>query len=171
MISLLKLPIKAALLPARLSFVVARGLARRILRRGRSGSPGGPDSGAWASSSASSAAPPEPPPPQSMDVEIDPTEVLERMKDGQKVVFIDVRQVPELAASGMIEGAMHIPSQDLPHRLESLDPDCETVVYCAAGMRSLDAVMFLREKGFEHSWSLVGGLPHWQADGGNVVAV
>ncbi|HCP48326.1 MAG TPA: hypothetical protein DIU15_19965 [Deltaproteobacteria bacterium] len=168
MISILKLPVKVALLPARLSFWVARGVARRILRRGQDGSATGVEPGAWASSSASA---PEPPPPQALDVEIDPSEVLERMKDGQEVVFIDVRQVPELAASGMIEGAVHIPSQDLPHRLESLDPDCETVVYCAAGMRSLDAVMFLREKGFEHSWSLVGGLPHWQADGGNVVAV
>jgi len=105
------------------------------------------------------------------DVQIDPSSVIQRVKDGETLTFLDVRQAQELSATGMIAGALHIPSQDLPRRMDELDKGSELFVYCAAGVRSLDAVMFLREKGFEQAWSLGGGLPHWEQDGGALVGL
>jgi rhodanese-related sulfurtransferase len=123
-------------------------------------------------------APPPPPRPPSQpagpspfDVQVDPGAILRRIDAGESFTFVDVRQSAELAATGVIEGAVHIPTQDLPRRADELPKDGEIVLYCAAGVRSLDAAMFLREKGYETTWSLGGGLPHWEADGGKVVPV
>lgn len=124
-------------------------------------------------------APPPPPPrppaqpagPSPFDVQVDPGAILKRMEGGEEFTFVDVRQSAELAASGVIEGALHIPTQDLPRRVDDLPKDGSLILYCAAGVRSLDATMFLREKGFESAWSLGGGLPHWEADGGAIVPV
>ena len=45
---------------------------------------------------------------------------FELLKDHDDVLLIDVRQPQELADAGLIEGSLHIPSQDLPHRLEDM---------------------------------------------------
>jgi len=155
--ALIKLSIRVVTKPARMVMAMLGG-----------GDPEPEANPAW------SAAPPPKPPttprgPSPFEVQVDPGNILSRMADGEAFVFIDVRQTEELAASGMIEHALHIPSQDLPRRVDDLDKAAEIILYCAAGVRSLDAAMFLREKGFETVWSLGGGLPHWQADGGDVV--
>lgn len=161
----IKLPFKLAFLPLR----IARKAAKIVLS-----SSGTQASGQASGGSAGARSAPPPPPersgPSPFDVQVDPGAVIRRMQDGESFTFIDVRQAQELAATGVIENALHIPSQDLPRRIEELDSEAETFVYCAAGVRSLDAVMFLREKGFENAWSLGGGLPHWQQDGGEVVS-
>ena len=113
--------------------------------------------------------PTEPAGPSPFEVQVEPGAILKRIDAGESFTFVDVRQSAELAATGMIEGALHIPTQDLPRRVDELPKDAEIVLYCAAGVRSHDAAMFLREKGYGAVWSLGGGLPHWEADGGKVV--
>ncbi|MEE2828236.1 MAG: rhodanese-like domain-containing protein [Myxococcota bacterium] len=160
----IKLPFKLAFLPLR----VIKKISKLVLGSEERGTTGG--AGAWTSGSGSP--PPSPPEPSGsspFEVQVDPGSVIERMKAGETFTFIDVRQAQELAATGVIADALHIPTQDLPRRIEELDREAEIFVYCAAGVRSLDAVIFLREKGFENAWSLGGGLPHWQQDGGEVV--
>jgi len=162
-----KLPFKLALLPLR----VARKVSRVLCNSG-----GACDAKAESSSAAPVAGGQRDdsevaPGPSPFDVQIDPSSVIQRVKEGEALLFLDVRQAAELSATGMIEGALHIPSQDLPRRMEELDKGSELFVYCAAGVRSLDAVMFLREKGFEQAWSLGGGLPHWEQDGGALVGL
>ena len=158
--SVVKLSLKATLLPLK--------LAVRVVRRLASG--GGRADPDFVARSPSPPTPPgQPASPSPFDVQIDPGKLVERLAAGEDMVFVDVRQAQELAASGRIPGALHIPSQDLPRRLEELDSDKEVFVYCASGVRSLDAVMFLREKGFVEAWSLGGGIAHWQQDGGEVV--
>ena len=162
-----KLPFKIALLPLR----VARRAAKLLFV----------DDEASGASSYSTTRPPTAPSPSApssepgenspFDVQVTPGAILERLKAGESLVFLDVRQAQELSVTGMIDGALHMPSQDLPRRMEELDRDAELVVYCAAGVRSLDAVMFLREKGFGNAWSLGGGLPLWEREGGTVIGV
>lgn len=102
-----------------------------------------------------------------MDVQIDPESIFERQGKGEKVVFVDVREPGELA-SGMIDGALHIPSGQIDSRFTELQPGDEIVLYCASGMRSTNAALFMRGKGYDRVWSLVGGFSHWQRDGGKV---
>ena len=167
---LLKQPIKIAMLPLK----IAAKIAKMFMGGGDTGSgfAGAPTQGVSspkASPPPSSA--PEPRGPSPDSVQVDPATVLARMKEGGGVTFIDVREAGEIAASGKIADALHIPLRDLPRRFEELDKAGDFVVYCAAGMRSLDAAMFLKDKGFENVTSLAGGLPHWQQDGGEVIAV
>ena len=102
-------------------------------------------------------------------MQVDPGDVLARVGNGESPVFIDIRQAMELAESGMIDGALHIPLQDLPRRVAQLDRGQEVILYCASGVRSIEAARFLREKGFEKAWSLGGGVARWEADGGALV--
>jgi adenylyltransferase/sulfurtransferase len=49
----------------------------------------------------------------------------------------------------------------IPNRLAELPQDAEIVVYCRTGGRSANAVQFLRQKGYEKSFNLTGGINHW----------
>lgn len=159
--TLVKLQLKLALLPAKIAWKVIQ----KVTGRGGEASP--PSS---YQPPPSTPRPPTDPTPSPFDLQVDPQKVIDRLKEGEEgFMLIDVRQPAEIA-NGMIAGAMHIPTQDLPRRIEELDDkEQEIFVYCASGVRSLDAAMFLREKGFGNTLSLAGGIAHWQADGGEVV--
>ena len=104
-----------------------------------------------------------------MDVQIDPETIFERQKEGKALVFVDVRESAELA-SGMIDGAVHVPSGQIDTRFTEFQPGDEIVLYCASGMRSTNAALFMRGKGYDKVWSLVGGFGHWQRDGGKTMS-
>mgnify|MGYP000117591632 CR=1 FL=1 len=148
---LIKLPIKLALLPLKIALKAAG-----ILGDDTPAAPSTPPS------SSTYSPPPEPEEPD--DLEITAADI----KDREDIVFVDVRESRELAASGTIPGAIHIPLRDVPRRYSELDKDATIVMYCAAGMRSHGAAMFLREQGYDKSHSLVQGLPAWTAAGGEV---
>lgn len=73
-------------------------------------------------------------------------------------LLLDVREEFEVA-SGMAEGAVHIPLNEIEDRLGQLLPyiKCNLFIYCAAGVRSLMAARFLEERGFENLYSLKDG--------------
>ncbi len=48
--------------------------------------------------------------------------------------------------------------------VESLDPRVEWVVYCHHGVRSQQAVDYLRQRGFENVRNLDGGIDAWARD-------
>jgi rhodanese-related sulfurtransferase len=165
-LKVIKLQIKMALLPAK----VAVRLVRRFLDRDSpaSGSDGWsqerPTRRSREGGAGLDAA------PSASDMELQPGELRELLDSGNEFLLIDVRQAQELASNGLIEGAVHIPSQDLPHRIDDLDKAQPTVVYCHLGGRSMDAAMFLVEKGFTDVKSLGGGIVRWQSDGGEVAS-
>ena len=155
---LLRLSLKVALLPLK---VVSKLLGRK------QASPPPPRP---PSSSPPRATPQaEPSGPSPWDVQVEPKVVQQRLSAGPAPFFVDVRELAELRTSGKIDGALHIPLRDLPRRWEELPRDRQVVVYCAAGMRSLDAAMFLRDKGFGDAWSMSGGVGGWQGEGGALV--
>lgn len=72
-------------------------------------------------------------------------------KSGTSFRLIDVREEHEWAA-GHLEGAIHIPLQMLltiDSALERLNQSDLVVVYCQRGLRSAQAVTYLRTKGYE----------------------
>jgi glyoxylase-like metal-dependent hydrolase (beta-lactamase superfamily II)/rhodanese-related sulfurtransferase len=80
------------------------------------------------------------------------------------VQVVDVRNPGELE-QGMIPGARHIPLAALLRRVDELDPDMTTVVYCAGGYRSIIAASALTARGFPLVADMLGGYDAWKAAG------
>lgn len=81
----------------------------------------------------------------------------------QAVRIIDVRHPHEWEA-GHIGGAVHIPLDELEHRIGEIEPSQPVVTVCRSGNRSTQASELLRKEGFE-AHSLDGGLAEWVASG------
>lgn len=107
--------------------------------------------------------------PELPALEVSGAAVREQLGAGQALLFLDVREPSEVAQTGVVRGALHIPLGHLSARHAELPRDRRLIVYCAAGMRSHDAAAWLRSnKGFTDAWSLAGGLPGWRLAGGEV---
>ncbi len=76
--------------------------------------------------------------------------------------LLDVRQPKEYKAEH-IPGAKLIPLGDLGDRLDEIDPQKPTIVYCAIGGRSRVAAQMLAGKGFREVYNLSGGIKAWQS--------
>jgi adenylyltransferase/sulfurtransferase len=86
---------------------------------------------------------------------------LKRRLDSRDHVFIlDVRN-PEEFQICRIPGSSLIPLPELARRFHELDKNQEIVVHCKSGVRSLKALQFLREKGFQRIKNLKGGIVAW----------
>lgn len=76
--------------------------------------------------------------------------------------IIDVRNDDEIEESGLIDGALHIPSEEINENpdefTDTLPEDMETTiaVHCAAGVRARDVVETLVEMGYENVYYLDG---------------
>lgn len=82
-----------------------------------------------------------------------------------QIVLLDVRE-PEEHAEYRIEGCILIPMDEIQLRAEAeLGKNSEIVVYCAHGIRSMQALMSLRMLGFENVRSLDGGICAWDEQG------
>lgn len=77
--------------------------------------------------------------------------------------LIDVRQMKEYADQHL-PGAVWLPPEELPQRLERLDKRKTTIVYCARGLRSRAVLQVMRKAGFTDVHSLRGGLQAWQGE-------
>ena len=54
-----------------------------------------------------------------------------------------------------------IPMGEIVSRVAELDPLQPVVVYCHHGMRSLQVVAFLQQRGFDSVYNLAGGIEAW----------
>lgn len=102
------------------------------------------------------------------NIEAGAQEVKERLDAGEPVVLLDVRN-PGETANGVIDGAILIPLPELEARWEEVKDCDEIVCYCAAGMRSMRAATFLRDKGVFNATSMEGGVSAWTGIGGALV--
>lgn len=75
--------------------------------------------------------------------------------------LLDVREPDEWAA-GHVEGAQHIPMNDIPRRAAELDQDSEIVVVCKVGGRSAQVTAWLNQQGYRAT-NLDGGMLAWAA--------
>jgi molybdopterin/thiamine biosynthesis adenylyltransferase/rhodanese-related sulfurtransferase len=97
---------------------------------------------------------------EAVDFDISVFDLKELQEESRGHVVLDVRTPREYEVA-RIEGSKLIPLNELPGRLEELDPDVELVVHCHHGPRSTQAVMFLRGNGFEKARNLAGGIDAW----------
>jgi len=76
--------------------------------------------------------------------------------------LVDIRNPGEVA-TGTIDGAASIPVGQLPKRLDELDPNAPTIVFCAGGYRSSVGASVLRQAGFTDVSDILGGYSAWSA--------
>jgi adenylyltransferase/sulfurtransferase len=94
--------------------------------------------------------------------EMTPTELKARLDRGDRVTIVDVREPWEWEIGNLEpQGARLVPLNDLPSRMDELNPEDELVMQCRSGARSAHAAGFLREQGFERVHNLAGGILRW----------
>ena len=91
-----------------------------------------------------------------------PAEAADAMRRGE-VQIVDVRAAAELAEA-RIDGASHIPLDQLKARLGELDRDRPVAFLCASGNRSAMATRIAGEAGLEAS-NVQGGITAWARAG------
>jgi molybdopterin/thiamine biosynthesis adenylyltransferase/rhodanese-related sulfurtransferase/molybdopterin converting factor small subunit len=83
---------------------------------------------------------------------------------GAGLQLVDVRETHEWEISNLaFAGAKLVPLGQLFERLDELDPQVETVVYCRSGSRSAMAVKYLQSHDFVCAVNLRGGINDWAA--------
>jgi sulfur-carrier protein adenylyltransferase/sulfurtransferase len=95
--------------------------------------------------------------------ELAPRDLAERMRHGEAIELIDVREPYEWRI-GRIDGARHVPLARLGAAWTDLPRGCDIVLYCHHGVRSRAAAEFLAEQGFDALWNLTGGIDRWSVD-------
>ena len=80
-------------------------------------------------------------------------------------LLIDCRELNEFAYC-RIAGAHCVPLSDFAGNAEASFPNSDTpaIIYCHHGVRSLQAVYYLREMGFLHTYSMHGGVDLWSLE-------
>ncbi len=91
---------------------------------------------------------------------IEPLELKERLKRGDELILIDVRDPVEQQVSAL-PGALVIPLERLGQRMKELDPEREYVLFCRTGVRSARGVRQMSAAGFRKVKNLRGGLNAW----------
>ncbi len=91
------------------------------------------------------------------------SELAARWARGERPVLLDVRE-PEEHAICQLPGSVLVPMSELPMRLQELDPEVETIVYCHHGVRSAHVIAHLMGHGFERLVNLRGGIDAWSRE-------
>ena len=94
--------------------------------------------------------------------DVGPAELAAALAAGEAPVLVDVREQYERDTYGYIPESLHIPMGELEERAAELDKSKPVVLYCASGMRSMDAGTWLLEHGFRYVSNLAGGMGAWQ---------
>jgi rhodanese-related sulfurtransferase len=92
-------------------------------------------------------------------------ELNAELASGHPPLVLDVRTAREFAA-GHVEGARHLPVDDVRHEAEGLPRDRRIVVHCRSGFRGHLAARQLKERGFKDVANVTGGYLAMQLEGG-----
>ena len=95
-------------------------------------------------------------------IEIEPSEVKQKLDNKEDFFFLDVRNTDETQIA-KINGTKNIPLNELPQKFNDLDKNKEIITHCHHGVRSLHAANFLAQKGFSVK-SMRGGIDKWSLE-------
>lgn len=98
---------------------------------------------------------------------------------GEGVVFVDIRDLPELERDGKIPGAVHASrgmlefhvDPESPYHKDVFSSGKRILLYCASGGRSALAAQRMQEMGLTQVAHVGGGLKAWKEFGGPVEEV
>ena len=92
--------------------------------------------------------------------EIQPSQLASRLKNGEQLEIIDVREPYEWEI-GHIPGARLVPLAKIAEEIPRLDKRRETILYCKVGARSMSAAQQLADAGVADVRNLAGGILRW----------
>lgn len=95
--------------------------------------------------------------------DITATELAARLKEGNHLRLIDVREPHELEISALPNEEL-IPLGELASRLSELNTADDIVIFCKSGTRSARALELLVSAGFRKVKNLKGGINAWAED-------
>ncbi len=99
-------------------------------------------------------------------MEVTPVQVKQMLDKGDRVFLIDVRE-PYEHQQANIASAELIPMRTIPaalQNIEGMSDEAPIVVFCHHGMRSLQVVNWLRERGVANCSSMSGGIDRWSCE-------
>jgi rhodanese-related sulfurtransferase len=99
-------------------------------------------------------------------LEITPAEAQSLRESGEPSFFIDVRE-PDEWALARIDGSSLVPMGSVPANLQDMEGKADEgtlIVYCHHGVRSLQVVAWLRERGISECYSMAGGIDRWSRE-------
>ncbi len=95
-------------------------------------------------------------------IHISVQELKEKIDKGEDFILLDVREPQEYNFSRIREKeAMLVPLMRLPSIADKLPKDKPIYVICRSGNRSLQATLWLLEKGFKNVKNVEGGILAW----------
>jgi rhodanese-related sulfurtransferase len=96
--------------------------------------------------------------------EIDVQEVADKRKRGEEFIWLDVREQMELRLANLGQDVLWIPLSDLAARRETAlteefeEKEATIVVFCHTGVRSAQVTAWLRQLGWQNTFSMAGGI-------------
>lgn len=95
-------------------------------------------------------------------MDLEPEEAASLLQNKERsILILDVRSTLENSRL-RIPGSILIPIQEIQSRLNEIPKDCEVLVYCEHGYRSLQASAFLTQLGWDRIYNLRGGIVKWK---------
>jgi rhodanese-related sulfurtransferase len=106
-------------------------------------------------------------------------EAAVRQLKSMGVIFVDVRDLPELERDGMIPGAIHASrgmlelhaDPESPYHKDVFSSGRKLILYCSTGWRSALAAQRLQEMGLDNISHLDGGIKAWKEAHGPIESI
>jgi len=99
------------------------------------------------------------------DLQLDPIAARQALASSN-CWLVDVREPHEVARAAYdVPNVVSMPLSELERRHGELPRDCELIMACAAGGRSMQAMQFLLHRGHTRVRNLAGGMGAWRSHG------
>jgi len=95
---------------------------------------------------------------------VSPGEAFELVKQGALIVDVREEYLGSLKAFDVPE-VVYFPKSKLAEEYKNLPSDRYMIFADTVGLRSKEAVIFMKEKGFEKIANMAGGIVDWERDG------
>jgi rhodanese-related sulfurtransferase len=104
-----------------------------------------------------------------MPLSISARELQERLRRGEAIQLVDVREEQELAWARLPHPVLHLPlsrsTEWLAELNQRLERDRPIAVLCHAGVRSWQfACWLVEQQGYGEVWNLQGGIDAWSVE-------
>lgn len=95
-----------------------------------------------------------------MAEQITPEGLKLRLDKHDPITVVDVRDPWEVQIC-RLENSLHMPMEEIPFRIDELNPEDEFVVVCHQGVRSAAISDWMERQGYLRVSNLAGGLDAW----------